>query len=137
MAGGGSLPDVGLYSLSAFRYLIGEEPQEVTGQITQPAGDPRFREIEDICSFTLRFPSGVFASGTSSYSLHENRHLRIMAAMLGSEPIPHSATTTSHCRSARKQERQIQSKSAASLRRTNAPLKWTTLPSACAQMPHP
>ena len=60
----------------------------MTGQTTQPKGDSRFREIEDICSFTLRFPSGVFATGSSSYSLHENRHLRIMAAdaWFGADP---------------------------------------------------
>ena len=88
LAGGGSLPDVGLYCLNAFRYLTGEEPEEVTGQITQPKHDPRFSEIEDICSFTLRFPSGIFASGSSAYSLHENRNLRIMAAdaWFGADP---------------------------------------------------
>ncbi len=80
MAGGGSLPDVGLYCLNAFRYLTGEEPVEVTGQLTQPKDDPRFREIEDVCAFTLRFPSGILASGLSDYSAHENRELRIMAA---------------------------------------------------------
>ncbi len=80
IAGGGSLPDVGLYCLSAFRYLTGEEPIEVTGQITQPKDDPRFREIEDVCAFTLRFPSGILASGLSDYSAHESRALRIMAA---------------------------------------------------------
>ena len=80
MAGGGSLPDVGLYCLNAFRYLTGEEPVEVTGQTTQPKDDPRFREVEDVCAFTLRFPSGILASGLSNYSAHENRELRIMAA---------------------------------------------------------
>ncbi len=79
LAGGGSLPDVGLYCLNAFRYLTGEEPIEVTGQITQPKSDPRFREIEDISTFTLRFPSGVLATGSAGYSYHENRHLRVMA----------------------------------------------------------
>ena len=73
---------------NAFRYLTGEEPEEVTGQISQPKHDPRFREIEDICSFTLRFPSGILASGSSAYSLHENRHLRVMAAdgWFGADP---------------------------------------------------
>ncbi|MGI4976938.1 MAG: Gfo/Idh/MocA family protein [Janthinobacterium lividum] len=79
MAGGGSLPDVGLYCLNAFRYLTGEEPVEVTGQLTQPKDDPRFREIEDVCAFTLRFPSGILATGLSNYSAHENRELRVMA----------------------------------------------------------
>ncbi len=77
-AGGGSLPDVGLYCLNAARYVTGEEPVEITARITQPKDDPRFREIEDICAFTLRFPSGVLASCTSGYSFHENRQLRVM-----------------------------------------------------------
>ena len=79
LAGGGSLPDVGLYCLNAARYLTGEEPVEVTGRITQPTDDPRFREVEDLCSFTLRFPSGVLASCSSGYSFHESRQLRVMA----------------------------------------------------------
>ncbi|MCQ8241787.1 Gfo/Idh/MocA family protein [Rhizosaccharibacter radicis] len=79
MAGGGSLPDVGLYCLNAFRYITGEEPIEVTGRLTQPKDDPRFREIEDIANFTLRFPSGIFAVGTSGYSFHESRVLRVHA----------------------------------------------------------
>ena len=79
LAGGGSLPDVGLYCLNAFRYITGEEPVAVTAQMTRPAGDPRFREIEDVAMFTLRFPSGIVASGTSAYSLHESRFLRVHA----------------------------------------------------------
>ena len=79
MSGGGSLPDVGLYCLNAARYLTGEQPVEVTGRLTQPSDDPRFREGEDICAFTMRFPSGVLASCSSGYSFHENRQLRVMA----------------------------------------------------------
>ncbi len=78
-AGGGSLPDVGLYCLSAARYLTGEEPVEITAQLTQPKDDPRFRGVEDICAFTLRFPSGIIANCVSSYSTHETRYLRMMA----------------------------------------------------------
>ena len=78
MAGGGSLPDVGLYCLNAARFITGEEPVEITARITRPKDDPRFREIEDLCAFTLRFPSGVMASCSSGYSYHENRFLRLM-----------------------------------------------------------
>ena len=78
MAGGGSLPDVGIYCLNAARYVTGEEPVEVTATLTRPEGDPRFREVEDICSFTLRFPSGVLATCTSGYSHHESRWLRVI-----------------------------------------------------------
>jgi predicted dehydrogenase len=79
MAGGGSLPDVGLYCLNAARYLTGEEPVQVTATINQPKDDPRFREIEDVCAFTLRFPSGIVAACSSGYSFHESRQLRVMA----------------------------------------------------------
>lgn len=80
LSGGGSLPDVGLYCLNAFRYITGEEPVEVTGQVTRPKDDPRFREVEDLATFTLRFPSGVFAVGSSGYSAHNSRRLRAMAS---------------------------------------------------------
>ena len=79
LAGGGSLPDVGIYCLNAFRYLTGEEPVEVTGRVTRPKDDPRFREIEDIAMFTLAFSSGVVATGSSGYSFHEDRRLRCAA----------------------------------------------------------
>ncbi len=88
MAGGGSLPDVGLYCLNAARFITGEEPVEITARITQPKGDPRFREVEDLCSFTLGFPSGVLAVCGSGYSYHENRFLRLLAeeASFGLDP---------------------------------------------------
>ena len=79
-AGGGSLPDVGLYCLNAARYVTGEEPVEISAQMTQPKDDPRFREIEDLATFTLRFPSGVLATCMSGYSHHENRQLRVLSA---------------------------------------------------------
>ncbi len=79
VAGGGSLPDVGLYCTNAFRYITGEEPIEITGQVTRPSGDARFAQIEDVALFTLRFPSGVIATGGSGYSFHESRQLRVHA----------------------------------------------------------
>ena len=80
LAGGGSLPDVGIYCYNAFRYLTGEEPVEITARITQPKDDPRFREIEDLAQFTLLFPSGVLGVGTSGYSVHQTRTLRAIAS---------------------------------------------------------
>ena len=88
MAGGGSLPDVGLYCLNAARYLTGEEPIEISVRITQPKDDPRFREVEDLCSFTLRFPSGILASCASGYSLHDSRRLRVMGDRAWAELDP-------------------------------------------------
>ena len=52
---------------------------EISARMTQPKDDARFREVEDVVSFTLRFPSGVMASCQSGYSFHERRSLRVMA----------------------------------------------------------
>ena len=88
MAGGGSLPDVGLYCLNAARFITGEEPVEISARTTQPKDDARFKEVEDLCSFTLRFPSGVLAVCNSGYSYHENRFIRVMGteAWAGLDP---------------------------------------------------
>jgi predicted dehydrogenase len=77
LAGGGCLPDVGLYCLNASRFLSGEEPTEVFVTIFQPKDDPRFVEVEANCSFSLRFPSGYVATCTTSYDVHESQFLRL------------------------------------------------------------
>ena len=79
LAGGGSLPDVGLYCLNTTRALLGEEPVEVSATIHSP-DDARFREVESTVSFTLRFPSGVIANCSSSYSMHEHRNFRVLGS---------------------------------------------------------
>jgi predicted dehydrogenase len=73
MAGGGSLMDIGIYSLNAARYLTGEEPTDVHAMEYSTPGDPRFREVEETITFQLRFPSGVLANCTSSYGAPFNR----------------------------------------------------------------
>ncbi len=77
MAGGGSLPDVGIYCLNAARYLSGEEPVEIYARIATAPNDPRFREVEETVSFSLRFPSGMLADCATSYGMHESRHLQV------------------------------------------------------------
>ncbi|AIZ64887.1 glucose-fructose oxidoreductase [Hymenobacter sp. DG25B] len=77
LAGGGSLMDIGIYSLNATRYLTGEEPVEVTAIESTDKNDPRFQEVEDRIHFTLRFPSGVLATCTSSYSIQEVKRYRV------------------------------------------------------------
>jgi glucose-fructose oxidoreductase len=73
MAGGGSLMDIGIYSLNAARYLSGEEPTEVHAMEHTTPGDPRFKEVEETLTFQLRFPSGILANCTSSYGAPFNR----------------------------------------------------------------
>lgn len=77
MAGGGSLPDVGIYCLNAARAVTGEEPVEIEARINSPAGDPRFREVEESVAWILRFPSGAMANLSSSYGIHRASRLAI------------------------------------------------------------
>jgi predicted dehydrogenase len=77
LAGGGCLPDVGLYCLNAARFLSGEEPVRVAAQMWQPKDDPRFREVEASVSFSMHFPSGYVATCTTSYDVHKSQMLRL------------------------------------------------------------
>jgi predicted dehydrogenase len=80
LAGGGALPDVGIYCLSAARYLSGEEPVEVWDTQYSTPGDARFKEVEEDFLFTLRFPSGLLAQCTTGYGHHESRRMRLMGS---------------------------------------------------------
>jgi predicted dehydrogenase len=88
LAGGGSLPDVGLYCLNTTRFLLGEEPTEVSAFIHSPPNDPRFREVEDAVLWQMVFPSGTLASCASSYGSHESRRYRVYgeSGWIGMDP---------------------------------------------------
>jgi predicted dehydrogenase len=77
LAGGGCMPDVGVYCLNAARFLSNEEPTEITASTWQPKDDPRFTEVEASCQFTARFPSGLTALCNSSYTSHKSQFLRV------------------------------------------------------------
>lgn len=72
MSGGGSLMDIGIYSLQAARYLMGEEPVAVNAMESTDRSDPRFATVEDRIDFQLKFPSGAIANCVSSYSSNHN-----------------------------------------------------------------
>ena len=77
MAGGGCMPDVGIYCLNAARFLSGEEPEEIFATIFQPKDDPRFAEVEASCQVVARFPSGLTALFSSAYDAHNSKFLRV------------------------------------------------------------
>ena len=77
LAGGGSLPDIGLYCLNGTRALLGEEPEMVQAIASSPPDDPKFKEVEETITFTLRFPSGTIAQCIASYGVHESRSLTV------------------------------------------------------------
>ncbi|TFW05383.1 Gfo/Idh/MocA family oxidoreductase [Oxalobacteraceae bacterium OM1] len=93
MAGGGPLPDVGIYCLNAARFLSGEEPVEVIGHAWTNPNDPRFREVEEAVQFILRFPSGFTATCSSSYSGHNAKFLRLVGSDAWAELDPAYAYT--------------------------------------------
>ncbi|HWR17862.1 MAG TPA: Gfo/Idh/MocA family oxidoreductase [Terriglobales bacterium] len=76
MAGGGSLMDIGLYSLNGTRLVAGEEPTEINAMMYSTPGDPRFKEVEETVMFQLRFPSGLIANCSSSYGYSGQNRLR-------------------------------------------------------------
>ena len=67
LAGGGSLFDVGIYSLNATRYLTGEEPAEFRAFTSTRDHDGRFVSMEENVSWVTRFPSGILASCSTTY----------------------------------------------------------------------
>ncbi len=77
LAGGGALPDIGLYCLNTTRFVLGEEPVEVFAYQYSTPGNPLFREIEELVSWQMRFPSGVIASCATDYDVHESRRYRV------------------------------------------------------------
>jgi len=78
LAGGGSMMDIGIYALNGTRYLTGEEPVEVNAMSFTDRNDPRFKEVESNVVFQLRFPSGIVANCSSSYSYFHQSHFRVM-----------------------------------------------------------
>ena len=70
LAGGGSLMDIGIYSINGSRYMIGEDPVWVTAEETK--NDPvKFKEgIDETIQFQLGFPGGAVASCLSTYSMN-------------------------------------------------------------------
>ena len=87
MAGGGVLPDIGLYCLNGARAMTGEEPIEVFARGFSPAGDERYATVEETMGFMLRFPSGAIANCAASYGAHEckDMNLRLEKGWIGLE----------------------------------------------------
>jgi predicted dehydrogenase len=80
LAGGGSLFDVGIYVVNACRYLTGEEPVKFTGVTSTIDQDGRFSTVEENVSWTLKFPSGVVATGSSTYGAQMPGYYKVFAS---------------------------------------------------------
>ena len=78
LAGGGALPDIGLYCINTCRLVLGEEPVEVQGWTYSTPGDPRFAEVEENCTWMMRFPSGTIAHFSAGYDSYDSKRYRVM-----------------------------------------------------------
>ena len=80
LAGGGPLFDVGIYSLNACRYLTGEEPEHLSAFASVIDHDGRFNEVEENVAWTMKFPSGVVASCSTTYGAPMNGFFSVHGA---------------------------------------------------------
>jgi predicted dehydrogenase len=70
LSGGGSMMDIGIYSINGSRYMIGEDPIWVTAQETK-TDSVKFKEgVDETIQFQLGFPGGATASCLSTYSMN-------------------------------------------------------------------
>ncbi|WP_431216492.1 Gfo/Idh/MocA family protein [Puia sp. P3] len=70
LAGGGSMMDIGIYSINGSRYMIGEDPIWVTAQETK-TNHEKFKDgVDETIQFQMGYPGGAVASCLSTYSMN-------------------------------------------------------------------
>lgn len=70
LSGGGSMMDIGIYSVNGARYMVGEEPIWVTAQDTKTDFE-KFKEgVDETIMFQFGFPGGAVASCLSTYAMN-------------------------------------------------------------------
>lgn len=74
---GGPLPDIGVYCLNAVRHIFRDEPTEVVA-MAATGDDPRFSQIDENVSVTLRFPQGRLAAFTVTFNGEPSDHYRVI-----------------------------------------------------------
>ncbi len=74
---GGPLYDIGIYCINAARYILQDEPLEVTA-FTATGTDYRFREVEEMVSAVLRFPGDRLATFTASFGAADISSFRVV-----------------------------------------------------------
>jgi predicted dehydrogenase len=70
LAGGGSMMDIGIYSINGARYLTGEEPVWVTAQETKTDKTKFAPGADETIQFQMGFPGGAVASCLSTYAMN-------------------------------------------------------------------
>jgi len=85
--GGGPLEDIGIYCINAARYLFRAEPVEVMA-FAGHGSDPRFTEVPEAVSATLRFPGDRLASFQCGFGESKASEYRVVGTqgMLKMDP---------------------------------------------------
>ncbi len=79
LAGGGPLPDVGVYCIQGALYTKGQVPISVTAKFHPVTDKEKFKEVEEGISFQMQFADGSVADCRTSYNDKYNK-LRAEAA---------------------------------------------------------
>ncbi|MBS1524823.1 MAG: Gfo/Idh/MocA family oxidoreductase [Bacteroidetes bacterium] len=77
MAGGGGLMDMGIYSIQASRYTLGQEPVAIKARQEKTRPD-FFKEVDETIYWEMEFPGGFVTTGKSSYN-HDWSYLNVVA----------------------------------------------------------
>jgi predicted dehydrogenase len=77
LAGGGPLMDVGIYSLNACRFILGEEPAHLQAFKSTIDNDGRFNEVEENFAWNMKFPSGALAACATTYGANMSSFIRL------------------------------------------------------------
>src|SRR5690348_371110 len=70
LSGGGSMMDIGIYSINGARYMTGEEPIWVTAEETKTNPQKFKPGVDETIQFQMGFPSGAVASCLSTYNMN-------------------------------------------------------------------
>lgn len=76
LAGGGALPDLGIYPLNTSRFLLDAAPVAVQG--TTVSSHEAFADVDEHVSFQLSFPADVTAVCTASFNAHPDSRLQVL-----------------------------------------------------------
>jgi len=93
LAGGGALPDIGIYPLNTARFVLDAEPATVRGYVASP--DAPFEDVDEHVAFTLGFDEGLHVTGHASFNAEPESRLRVVGTegILDIEPIFHVQAT--------------------------------------------
>jgi predicted dehydrogenase len=74
--GGGPVFDLGIYCINAARQIFGAEPVSVYAEAARPA-DPRFSEVEEMTTVTMRFPGERLAQFAASLGMFDASQFQV------------------------------------------------------------